>query len=142
MWRGLYCVFILISLISSTKGAVILHSDPSCWDDVLLPARSVFFGICAQKLMEYFRLSASCASCQTASVPADFFFRCGCGSHNADETTVPLHLINSNLDEVNLAKRALWTILSSSDAMPCLHRGGGTSGGVLLQASHLRSLLC
>ena len=42
MWRGLYCVFILISLISSTKGAVILHSDPSCWDDVLLPARSVF----------------------------------------------------------------------------------------------------
>jgi len=72
------------------EGAVILHSDPSCWDDVLLPAR----------------LSASCASCQTASVPADFFFRCGCGSHNADETTVPLHLINSNLDEVNLAKRA------------------------------------
>ena len=92
--------------------------------------------------MEYFRLSASCASCQTASVPADFFFRCGCGSHNADETAVPLHLINSNLDEVNLAKRALWTILSSSDAMPCLHRGGGTSGGVLLQASHLCSLLC
>ena len=66
------------------EGAVVLHSDPSCWEDVLLPTR----------------LFATCASCQAASVPAAFFFRCGCGAHKAGETAVPLHLINSNLEEM------------------------------------------
>ena len=53
-----------------------------------------------KEIMKLFSLFASCASCQASSVPAAFFFRCGCGAHNADETAVPLHLINSNLEEV------------------------------------------
>ena len=32
------------------KGAVVLHSDPSCWDDVLLPARLVKISLVALKL--------------------------------------------------------------------------------------------
>ena len=95
----------LLAFFFSPKGAVVLHSDPSCWDDVLLPARSVklvfypFFGA-AKGSPEHFSLFATCASCQASSVPAAFFFRCGCGAHKADETAVPLHLINSNLEEV------------------------------------------
>ena len=89
---------------SFLKGAVVLHSDPSCWDDVLLPARlvkhSLVYVELLKEVMKLFSLFATCASCQASSVPAAFFFRCGCGAHNADETAVPLHLINSNLEEV------------------------------------------
>ena len=133
---------------SFLQGAVVLHSDPSCWDDVLLPARLVklvFLSLeLLKEVMKHFSLFATCASCQASSVPAAFFFRCGCGAHNADETAVPLHLINSNLEEVIriLKDNPIFEATSSPDALPCLYRGGGASGGVFLQASHLRPLLC
>ena len=83
---------------------------------------------CNKKVMKLFSLFATCASCQASSVPAAFFFRCGCGAHNADETAVPLHLINSNLEEVLVIRiyrctNQFLTPLSSLDALPCLHRG-------------------
>ena len=132
---------------SFLKGAVVLHSDPSCWDDVLLPARLVKHSLVSLELlkevMKLFSLFATCASCQASSVPAAFFFRCGCGAHNADETAVPLHLINSNLEEViRILDNPVFDAASLPGALPCLYRGGGASGGVFLQASHLRPLLC
>ena len=95
----------------------------------------------AQECLEKYNLVIQGTNIFVCSIKRSLSLRSPVVVEQLDETAVPLHLINSNLDEVNLAKRALWTILSSSDAMPCLYRGGGTSGGVLLQASHLRSLL-
>lgn len=67
------------------EGAIVLHTDPCSWEDVLRPDR----------------LQGYCETCrQVTSV--EFYFRCGGGGHNhpPDQSTVPLYLVKSNLGEV------------------------------------------